>query len=165
MRHSWSGLRQDWKGTLDVAASNSKRTSPPAAQTVLEGGCLCGAIRYKVTGPALDSGICHCRFCRKASSAPQVAYAQFGISQFEITRGWPAQYHSSPEVTRSFCGHCGSPLTYRHAGRADRFVLMSCSLDDPDALPPAHHVWTREKPRWSVINDGLPAFQFTRPKR
>ena len=49
--------------------------------------------------------------------------------------------------------------------RDDRGRRMSCSLDDPDALPPAHHVWTREKPRWSVINDGLPAFQFTRPKR
>ena len=46
-----------------------------AAGTVLEGGCLCGAIRYKVTGPALDAGSCHCRSCRKASSAPELPYA------------------------------------------------------------------------------------------
>ena len=66
-----------------------------AAGTVLEGGCLCGAIRYKVTGPALDAGSCHCRSCRKASSAPELPYAQFALSHFEITSGWPAQYHSS----------------------------------------------------------------------
>jgi len=68
-----------------------------AAGTVLEGGCLCGAIRFKVTGPALDRGSCHCRSCRKASSPPELPYAQFALSHFEITSGWPAQYHSSAE--------------------------------------------------------------------
>jgi hypothetical protein len=112
---------------------NATLKSRVASQTVLEGGCLCGAIRYKVTGPALDRGCCHCRSCRKASSAPELPYAQFAVSDFEITRGWPAQYHSSAEVTRSFCRHCGSPLTYRHAGRSDRLDIMTCSLDNPDA--------------------------------
>ena len=136
-----------------------------AAGTVLEGGCLCRAVRYKVTGPALDAGSCHCRSCRKASSAPELPYAQFALSHFEITSGWPAQFHSSPEVTRSFCRHCGSPLTYRHAGRPDRVDIMTCSLDDPDALPPGYHVWTSHKPRWAVIDDRLPAFETTRQKR
>ena len=80
---------------------NSTLKSPVAAQTVLEGGCLCGAIRYKVTGPALDRGSCHCKSCRKASSAPELPYAQFTLSHFEITRGWPAQYRSSAEATRT----------------------------------------------------------------
>jgi hypothetical protein len=147
-----------------VLRQHSKLKSPSAAQTVLEGGCLCGAIRFKVTGPALDRGSCHCRSCRKASSAPELPYAQFAVSDFVITRGWPAQYHSSAEVTRTFCRHCGSPLTYRHAGRPDRLDIMTCSLDDPDALPPAYHVWTSHKPRWAVIDDRLPAFDTTRPK-
>jgi hypothetical protein len=47
-------------------------------------------IRYKVTGPALDRGSCHCRSCRKASSAPELPYAQFAVSEFAITRGRPA---------------------------------------------------------------------------
>ena len=83
----------------------------------------------------------------------------------QLTRGWPAQYHSSAEVTRSFCGHCGSPLTYRHAGHPDRLDIMTCSLDDPDVLPPAYHVWTSQKPCWAVVDDRLPAFETTRPKR
>jgi hypothetical protein len=68
------------------------------------------------------------------------------VSDFVITRGWPAQYHSSAEGTRTFCRHCGSPLTYRHAGRPDHLDIMTCSLDDPDALPPAYHVWTATSP-------------------
>jgi len=135
-----------------------------AATPVLEGGCLCGAVRYRVTGPALDCGSCHCRSCRKASSAPELPYAQFAVSSFEIKHGWPAHFHSSPEVTRTFCRHCGSPLTYRHAGRPDRLDIRTCSLDDPDALPPAYHVWTSHKPRWAVIGDRLPAFETTLPK-
>jgi hypothetical protein len=131
---------------------------------VLRGGCLCGAVRYKVVGPALDSGSCHCRSCRKASSAPELPYAQFAVADFEIVRGWPASYHSSPDVTRGFCRHCGSPLTYRHAGRPDRLDIMTCSLDDPDAVPPLRHVWTSHRPRWAVIGDGLPAFAEARPK-
>ena len=42
---------------------------------------------------------------------------------------------------------------------------MTCSLDDPDALPPGYHVWTSQKPRWAVIDDRLPAFETTRQKR
>jgi hypothetical protein len=148
-----------------VSRRHSKLKSLVAAQTMLEGGCLCGAIRFKVIGPTLDRGSCHCRSCRKASSAPELPYAQFAVSDFVITHGWPAQYHSSAEVMRSFCRHCGSPLTYRHAGRPDRLDIMTCSLDDPDALPPAYHVWTSHKPRWAVIDDRLPAFETTRPKR
>ena len=148
----------------DVPRQNSTLKSRAAPPKVLEGGCLCGAIRYKVTGPPRDSGSCHCRSCRKASSAPELPYAQFDLSAYAITRGWPAQYHSSPEVTRSFCGHCGSPLTYRHASQPDRLDIMTCSLDDPDALPPAYHVWLSHKPVWAVVDDRLPAFETVRPK-
>ena len=54
------------------------------SQTVREGGCLCGAIPYKVTGPVtVVRGSCHCRPCRKASSAPEPPYAQFALSHFD----------------------------------------------------------------------------------
>jgi hypothetical protein len=137
--------------------------SKPAGRSPLKGGCLCGAVRYKLAGPAFDCGSCHCRSCRKASSAPELPFAQFALSDFEITRGWPAQYHSSPGVTRSFCRHCGSPLTYRHAKHPDRLDIMTCSLDDPDVLPPSYHVWTSHGPRWAVADDRLPGFETARP--
>ena len=149
-------------GKLHEASAHAGAVQP---QAVLEGGCLCGAVRYRVSGTAVDSGTCHCRTCRKASSAPGLPYAQFLLSAFEITRGWPARYHSSPGVTRSFCRHCGSPLTYRRGDHPDRIDIMTCSLDDPDALPPAYHVWTSHMPHWATTGDDLPAFKTTRPKR
>lgn len=130
--------------------------------TTLEGGCLCGAVRYRLAGPALDCGTCHCRTCRRASSAPELPFAQFAASAFTLTRGYPKSYHSSPEVTRSFCRDCGSPLTWRHMGKPDRLDVMICSLDDPDALAPTYRVWTSHKPAWAAI-DALPAFATARP--
>lgn len=131
-------------------------------ETNLQGGCLCGAIRYCVSGPAIDIGSCHCRTCRRVSSAPELPFAQFAASAFALTRGYPARYRSSPEVVRTFCKNCGTPLTYRHNSKPDRLDIMICSLDDPDQLPPTYHVWTSHKPSWAVIADELPTFATTR---
>ena len=121
-----------------------------------EGGCLCGAVRYRVEGEPLSSGICHCETCRWAASAPSLPFAVFPADRFAITKGQPAKFHSSPRVTRSFCGLCGSPLTYDNADEPDTIDVMTCSLDAPDAFPPTHHVWVSEKIAWETIADGLP---------
>jgi hypothetical protein len=131
-------------------------------KTVFEGGCLCGAVRYRLTGPPIIAGSCHCRTCRKASSAPELPFAQFPSAVFTLTKGYPATYRSSAPVTRSFCRHCGSPLTYRHDAKPDFLDVMICSLDDPDAIAPTFHVWTSHKPRWAMIADDLPAHETTR---
>ncbi len=122
------------------------------------GGCLCGAVRYVVAGPPLNSGICHCRTCRKASSAPSLPFVGFPANAFRITQGEPVEFRSSPPVVRSFCGRCGSPLTYRHADHADALDVMTCSLDDPEAFAPSFHVWMSERLAWEAVADGLPAF-------
>lgn len=133
-------------------------------ETTLEGGCLCGAVRYRVKGAALASGTCHCRSCRKAASAPDLPFATYATAAFEFTQGQAADFRSSAEVTRSFCGRCGSPLTYRHDRKPDKLDIMTCSLDNPDAEPPTFHVWTSHKPAWAVLSDGLPSFETTKPK-
>lgn len=129
---------------------------------MLEGGCLCGAVRYQVEGEALSSGICHCRTCRKAGSAPTLPFVSFPAAGFAITEGAPAVFHSSPHVTRSFCSRCGSPLTYRSSDHPDSIDVMTCSLDDPEAVPPSFHVWTSHKIEWAAICDDLPAYSTTR---
>ena len=73
-----------------------------------------------------------------------------------------AEFRSSADVTRGFCRDCGSPLTYRHAKKPDKLDIMTCSLDDVDALPPTFHVWASHKPAWSILDDGLPVFDTTR---
>jgi hypothetical protein len=126
------------------------------AERYVEGGCLCGAIRYRVSGQPGVSGICHCRSCRRAASAASLPFVTFQSNQFELICGRPADFHSSPPVMRSFCGRCGLPLTYRHADHPDKVDIMTCSLDEPEIFPPSLHVWTAHKLRWDIVADGLP---------
>ncbi len=133
------------------------------SQRVVEGGCLCGAIRYRVSGEPIMSGICHCRTCRKTAAAPALPFVTFALDCFEITQGAPVEFHSSTPVTRTFCGRCGTSLTYRHRDNndPDRLDIMTCSLDDPEAFPPSFHVWVSQKPGWDKFADGLPAYETT----
>ncbi len=127
-----------------------------------QGGCLCGAVRYRVEGEPCDSGICHCRSCRRAASAPTLPFVTFPLDRFAFTQGEPGAFRSSPLVERSFCGRCGSPLTYRRDDDPGRIDVMTCSLDRPEAFPPGFHVWVSHKLAWECIADGLPAYATTR---
>ncbi len=127
-----------------------------------EGGCLCRAVRYPVVGEPDASGLCHRGTCRRAASAPVLPYAEFASDRLAFTRGRPTDYVSSPKVTRSFRGRCGSPLTDRTADAPDRVDVMLCSLDDPGSITPAFHVWAREKLAWDDAEDGRPAYPASR---
>lgn len=127
-----------------------------------EGGCLCGAVRYRVEGEPLASGVCHCGTCRKAASAPTLPFVVFHADRFAFTRGEPAEFRSSPPVARAFCGRCGSPLTYRSDDKPGRIDVMTCTLDDPEAFPPAFHVWASHELAWERGADRLPAYSTTR---
>jgi hypothetical protein len=89
-------------------------------------------------------------------------FVTFPADRFELITGQPVDFHSSPRVTRSFCGRCGTPLTYRHRDYADEIDVMTCSLDDPEAFPPSHHIWVRHKLAWVHLPAGLPAYDTTR---
>lgn len=98
----------------------------------LTGGCQCGAVRYRVEGPVVDAGVCHCRMCQKAGGNFGMAY--FRAPELIFTRGTPAAFESSPGVMRGFCAQCGTPLTMR--GGDGYYDMTVGSLDHPDDLPP-----------------------------
>ncbi|TLU74239.1 GFA family protein [Lichenicoccus roseus] len=127
-------------------------------QRVLEGGCLCGAVRYAIQGEPLGSVICHCRSCQRASSAPRLAFIGVSAGCFVLTSGTPVEYVSSPGVTRTFCGRCGSPLTYRRTGEPGSLDVTTISLDDPDAVSPTHHSWLEDAAGWDRLAGDLPTF-------
>ena len=131
------------------------------SQSVVEGGCLCGALRYRVEGHPIVSGICHCRTCRRTASAPTLPFVTFAADEFILMRGTPSDFHSSQGVTRSFCGRCGSPLTYRSDSEPGQIDVMTCSLDDPEAYPPAFHIWVSHRLSWDLLADGLRFYDTT----
>jgi hypothetical protein len=128
------------------------------------GGCLCGAVRYRIDGEPLGSGTCQCRSCRRASAAAIVPWIRVEAERFAFTAGRPVEFSSSPSVTRTFCGRCGTPLTYRRASDGGTLDVTTCSLDDPERFPPVAHVWTSHQLSWIRLADGLPCFAEASPE-
>jgi len=122
------------------------------------GRCLCGSVRYEVSGTAATLCYCHCDSCRRAAGAPMVAWGTFARSAFRVTRGQLSEHRSSAPVLRGFCASCGGALTYQHDARPTEIDVTLASLDAPAALAPRMHVWVAEKLPWLVISDGLPQF-------
>jgi hypothetical protein len=129
----------------------------------IEGGCFCGEIRYRASGRPTNSMVCHCRSCRRISGSPVVAWLTFPVARLQFIRGKPARFQSSRPVRRTFCGSCGTPLTYAHSN-SPRFVdVTTASLDNPTRYPPTHHSWLSHDLAWLRFGDGLPAYQQARP--
>jgi len=120
--------------------------------TIHEGGCLCGAIRYRVTSAPTALVVCHCRTCRRAAGAPSLAWAIFRMTDFAFTRGELATFASSPGVERGFCARCGTTLTYADADRPDVADVTTATLDNPDAFAPTKEIWLDEKIAWEAVD-------------
>jgi len=88
-----------------------------------------------------------------------VPWLRLDSANFSFTNGEPVEFNSSPSVTRTFCGRCGTPLTYRKTSQGRTIDVTTCSLDDPEAFPPVAHVWTSHKLGWIKLADGLPYFE------
>lgn len=125
---------------------------------VLEGGCLCAAVRYRVSGAALATSNCHCNSCRRASGAPSVAWGVFRSGDFAFIAGHPVAFRSSPPVVRTFCGRCGTPLTYQHDDSPGTIDVTTATLDSPERFPPTREIWLEHKLSWAPVNAALRHF-------
>jgi len=112
------------------------------------GGCSCGAIRYQITAPKINAGICHCSDCQRHSGAPFVVWLGIDPASFEVTKGKLREFASSSWARRGFCGECGSTLTYRIDGNADEIDIAGGTLDDPDLAPPTFQIFRKDSPRF-----------------
>ncbi|MEO8629426.1 MAG: GFA family protein [Betaproteobacteria bacterium] len=130
---------------------------------VLEGGCLCGSVRYRAVGQPHDMTHCHCATCRRASGAAFVTWFSVKTRELMWIRGEPKRYRSSDIAHRSFCADCGTPLTYQRVGSEDEIDVTACSLDTPTSITPTDHIWTISRLPWGECDDGLPSFAERRP--
>jgi hypothetical protein len=125
----------------------------------LEGGCLCGAVRYSVQGEPEHVALCHCSDCRKASGAPVTGWAAFAKDDFALKSGSPASYSSNGNAVRHFCRTCGSGLYYVNEAVLPGLVdIQVATLDDPDAMAPQVHIQVAERVGWMASAQDLPHF-------
>lgn len=122
-----------------------------------EGGCLCGAVRYRIDGPIESVAHCHCNSCRRYAGAAFVTWFTVPRDRFAWTNGQPAQFASSPGFRRQFCDACGTELAYWKETDAAIIDLTIGSLDCAAGHPADRHVWTADKLDWLQVDDHLPA--------
>lgn len=127
------------------------------AEVWQKGGCLCGAVQYTLSAPPKWTALCHCESCRRAASAPVVAWMGFAPEQVVWT-GNRTLYKSSDIATRSFCPTCGSQMSFESARWPGEVHLYGVSLDDPKAFVPELHCHTAEHLGWLQISDDLPRY-------
>ncbi len=115
------------------------------------GGCLCGAIRYRIKSDPLATAVCHCTHCQKQSGGvfstnlvlPESQYEQTGETRVYVDRG-----DSGRAVERHFCGACGSPILSRAGIMPGLVLLKAGTLDDMAGLTPAIEVYTDHAAAW-----------------
>jgi len=131
----------------------------------LEGGCLCGAVRYRADAEPFNAGYCHCSMCRKSSGAPVIAAASVPKASLTLLRGEDVlkRYRSSDAVHRLFCGTCGGQLFFDVIDDPDTIDLWLGSLDDPDRVAPTFHIHDADRVEWLNIADDLPRYRAGRP--
>jgi hypothetical protein len=132
------------------------------AQQTLSGRCLCGTVRYECGSSISNAAFCHCESCRRAAGAHVVAWMTVRRADFKYTQGAPQQFASSPPVIRSFCGRCGTPLTYWHKESPDTIDVTVSTLENPGVITPTDHIWMDDAVAWDRPADELPRYRTTR---
>jgi hypothetical protein len=128
----------------------------------LDGGCTCGAVRYRMTSRPLFVHCCHCRWCQRETGASYALNALIEADRVHLLVGrpeivrTPSNSGKGQKIAR--CAECRVALwsTYAGAGDAIRFVRVG-TLDAPDRLPPDIHIYTMSKQPWVLLPPDTPA--------
>ena len=120
------------------------------------GGCLCGAVHYRVNGELRDVIACHCQQCRKTSghfvAATAAAVGELEIDDGQGALGW---YRSSDFARRGFCRDCGSRLFWK-ADDEDFISIMAGTLDGPTGLQTTRHIFVADRGDYYTLHDTIP---------
>ncbi len=132
---------------------------------MVEGGCLCGGIRYRYDGEIEEISICHCSQCRKAQGSAFAAVSPVAAAGFHILAGAGLlrEYRSSPDKVRVFCANCGSPIYSAKDDVPGVRRLRLGTVDTPLRCDNAFHIFTDSKASWWEITDDFPRYAQRKP--
>ena len=127
----------------------------------IQGGCLCGAVRYEIAGVPMMVGNCFCIDCRKASGTSHCTHAIFPQDAVVVsgsTKGYASAADSDNVVTRHFCPECGCAIHSTNSGMPGPVAIRASSLDDLDTVSPQMTVYASRAPAWAQIDQTRPVF-------
>ena len=127
------------------------------------GGCLCGAVRYECANAPIMAGTCHCRDCQRHSGS---AFATLMIFRKESVTfsGDPLSTfthrgESGKQVSRCFCGTCGSAVAADYDVTPDFTVIMGGTIDDPALVRPEWTLYSASKQPWVELPPHMKTFE------
>lgn len=137
-----------------------RQATPNSMNIKHQGSCLCGGVRFTITGALAPIEVCHCAQCRQAQGGPVATNIPVEVSAltFQCGEDLLQNYESSPGKIRAFCKVCGSPVFSKRNSLPGAVRIRAGLLQAPVEAQLAFHAFTRSKASWWPITGGLPEF-------
>lgn len=132
-----------------------------------QGSCLCGKVRFEITGDINHIVYCHCSRCRKAQGSAFATNGNVNTCDFHFLSGeeFLTGYQSSPGQTKYFCKHCGSPIMSKTESTPEQTRIRLGTLDTDITERPSAHIFATSKANWEEICGDLPQYPAYEPDR
>jgi hypothetical protein len=134
---------------------------PPSPETPLQGGCLCGAVRYEITTPLAAARYCHCTHCQRRTGTASSANGVVPRAGFRLLSGREQvrSYEPPTGVPKWFCSNCGSAVFSGEPFADEEVVVRLGTLDRDPAIRPEYRQFVDSAAAWEPIpEDGLPRY-------
>jgi hypothetical protein len=131
--------------------------------SALEGGCACGAVRYRLASGPMFVNCCHCSDCQRQVGSAFVINALIETDRIQVQSGEIAPTAMPTDSGRPHlvyrCTACGTTLWSDYGDRKVMSFLRATTLDDRGALKPDAHIFTRSKLPWVQLPDDARVFE------
>lgn len=142
----------------------STEASEPSPEAPLQGGCLCGAVRYEVTAPLLSAGYCHCTHCQRRTGTGSSVNGRVSRAALKILQGDDQlrAYKPPTGIPKVFCTNCGSAL-FSDDPLSEQMAVRLGTLDGDPGIRPTHRQFVNSAVAWEEIpDDGLERYPRSR---
>jgi hypothetical protein len=127
----------------------------------ITGGCLCKAVRFRISAAPMVTRVCWCRLCQYIGAGSGTVNTCFASSAITVS-GEPRDFRSIADsgniMHRRFCPLCGTHLFSEAEARPHLTFVRSGALDDREIVKPAMTIWTSQAPSWACIDAAIQRF-------
>ena len=128
----------------------------------LNGGCLCGAVRYECSADSAMSALCYCTDCQHATGSAFSAGFMVPKESFKLLKGdlkgFEITADSGNKLTRNFCPTCGSAVMNGFSAMPSVVEIAAGSLDDTSRFKPMMSIYVSSAPEWATIHTDIPKY-------
>ena len=131
----------------------------------MQGGCLCGEVRFEVSGPILSAGYCHCEHCQKRTGTGSSANCRVARADFRLLSGAERLhvYQHAVGVPKLFCAACGSALFSGDPLSDEQVAIRLGAFDEDPGVRPGYRQFVDSAAAWEPVpDDGLPRYPRSR---